>query len=157
LLLYPVIDVAGRYADAGVNSHYMSRRTTRNNFGLTLEGMANFAKHYVEDRWSADWRVSPIRAHDLRGVAPAVVHTATLDVLRTEGNFYAEALRLAGVRVISREWPTLNHSYFGLGGVSAVADSAAAQAAEDLGKLLAGGGTTAADEPVQHGPVPSYP
>ena len=73
-----------------------------------------------------------MRAPDLTGVAPAVIHTATLDVLRTEGNFYGDALRRAGVRVISREWPTLNHSYFGFGGVSAVADSAAAQAAEDL-------------------------
>jgi acetyl esterase len=68
-----------------------------------------------------------------------VIHTATLDLLRTEGNFYGDALRKAGVRVISREWPTLNHSYFGFGGVSAVADSAAAQAAEDLRNLLAGG------------------
>ena len=157
LLLYPVIDVAGRYCDSAVNAHYMSRRTTKRDFGLTLEGMGNYARHYVEDALSADWRVSPIRANDLSGVAPAVIHTATLDVLRTEGNFYADALRLAGVRVISREWPTLNHSYFGLGGVSAVADSAAAQAAEDLQKLLAGGGTTAADEPVPERPVPSYP
>lgn len=138
LLLYPVTDAAGRYSDPEINAHYMSRRTTRSNFGLTLEGMANFAKHYVDEEAAADWRVSPIRAADLTGVAPAVIHTATLDVLRTEGNFYGDALRNAGVKVISREWPTLNHSYFGLGGVSAVADGAAAQAAEDLRELLAG-------------------
>jgi len=98
--------------------------------------MVNFAKYYVSEAESADWRVSPIRSTDLTGVAPAVIHTATLDVLRTEGNFYADRLRDAGVEVISREWPTLNHSYFGLGGVSAVADSAAAQAAEDLQGLM---------------------
>ncbi|MCW2540257.1 MAG: alpha/beta hydrolase [Frankiales bacterium] len=137
LLLYPVTDVTGRYSSPEVNGHYMSRRTTGSNFGLTLEGMANFAKHYVADEDSADWRVSPMNAADLTGVAPAVIHTATLDVLRTEGNFYADKLREAGVAVVSREWPTLNHSYFGLGGVSAVADSAAAQAAEDLAELLA--------------------
>jgi acetyl esterase len=139
LLLYPVTDVAGRYSDPQVNAHYMSRRTTGSNFGLTLQGMVNFATNYVDEESSYDWRVSPMRAPDLSGVAPAVIHTATLDVLRTEGNFYADALRKAGVRVISREWPTLNHSYFGFGGVSAVADSAAAQAAEDLRNLLAGG------------------
>jgi acetyl esterase len=154
LLLYPVIDVAGRYLDATVNGYYMSRRTTKANFGLTLDGMADYAGHYVDDDRSADWRVSPIRAADLSGVAPAVVHTATYDVLRTEGNFYADALRRAGVRVISREWPTLNHSYFGLGGVSAVADGAAAQAAEDLRQLLTGGGTT---EAPPERPLPSYP
>ncbi|HEY0168398.1 MAG TPA: alpha/beta hydrolase [Jatrophihabitans sp.] len=139
LLLYPVTDVAGRYTDPEVNAHYMSRRTTGSNFGLTLQGMVNFATKYVDEQSSTDWRVSPMRAPDLTGVAPAVIHTATLDVLRTEGNFYGDALRKAGVRVISREWPTLNHSYFGFGGVSAVADSAAAQAAEDLRQLLAGG------------------
>ncbi|MCW2522916.1 MAG: alpha/beta hydrolase [Frankiales bacterium] len=154
LLLYPVTDVAGRYASPKVNDYYMSRRTTKVNFGLTLQGMADFAHHYVSDAESTDWRVSPLRAADLSGLAPAVVHTATLDILRTEGNFYADALRRAGVRVISREWPTLNHSYFGLGGVSAVADGAAGQAAEDLHELLAGGGTT---EAPPERPLPLYP
>jgi acetyl esterase len=154
LLLYPVIDVAGRYRDRAVNSYYMSRRTTRSNLGLTLQGMADFAAHYVDDADSSDWRISPIRAAALSGVAPAVIHTATLDVLRTEGNFYADALRRSGVPVISREWPTLNHSYFGLGGISAVADGAAEQAAEDLRILLSGGGTT--DAPPER-PLPSYP
>ena len=138
LLLYPVTDVAGRYLDPEINAHYMSRRTIGTQYGLTLEGMANYATNYVSEADSTDWRVSPIRAADLSGVAPAVIHTATLDVLRTEGNFYADALREAGVEVLSREWPTLNHSYFGLGGVSAVADSAAEQAADDLAQLLSG-------------------
>ena len=93
LLLYPVTDVAGRYADPEVNARYMSRRTTGTNFGLTLQGMVNFATNYVDEQSSADWRVSPMRAADLSGVAPAVIHTATLDVLRTEGNFYGDALR----------------------------------------------------------------
>ncbi|SOD70588.1 acetyl esterase [Jatrophihabitans sp. GAS493] len=136
LLLYPVTDAAGRYGDAAINQQYMSRRTVRSGSGLTLQGMANFATHYVDAASAADWRVSPIRCADLSGVAPAVIHTATLDVLRTEGNFYADALRRDGVEVISREFPTLNHSYFGLGGVSAVANSAAAQAAEDLNSVL---------------------
>lgn len=137
LLLYPVTDVAGRYADDQINATYFSRRSAAAGYGLTLHDMTEFAGYYVENADSADWRVSPLRAADLTGLAPAVVHTATLDVLRTEGNFYAEAMVRAGVTVTAREWPTLNHSYFGLGGVSAVADSAAAQAAEDLRLLLA--------------------
>jgi acetyl esterase len=107
-------------------------------FGLTLETMATFARAYVDEADAADWRVSPKRAADLHGLAPAVIHTSTLDVLRTEGNFYGDALVAAGVRVVAREHPSLNHSYFGLGGVSAVADAAAAQAAEDLRTVLAG-------------------
>ncbi len=136
LLLYPVTDVKGRYTDAEVNAGYMSRGSDNRRFGLTLEGMVNFAQTYVDEADSGDWRVSPKRAASLAGVAPAVVHTSTLDVLRTEGNFFADDLRAVGVRVIAREHPSLNHSYFGLGGVSAVADAAAAQAAEDLRELL---------------------
>lgn len=136
LLLYPVTDVAGRYTDPEINGHYMSRRTSQHGFGLTLQGMVDYAGLYVDEDAAADWRVSPIRHPNLAGVAPAVIHTATLDVLRTEGNFYGDALRRDGVTVINREFPTLNHSYFGLGGVSAVADAAAGQAAEDLHLVL---------------------
>ncbi len=136
LLLYPVTDVAGRYQDPEVNAAYMSRSGDHQRFGLTLETMVGFAVHYVDEQDSRDWRVSPYRCADLSGVAPAVIHTSTLDVLRGEGNFYADRLRAAGVEVISREFPSLNHSYFGLGGVSAVADAAAGQAADDLRALL---------------------
>ncbi|HEV7203090.1 MAG TPA: alpha/beta hydrolase [Jatrophihabitans sp.] len=137
LLLYPVTDVAGRYGDESVNAGYMSRISAYQRFGLTLETMATFAQAYVDEADSSDWRVSPKRASDLTGVAPAVIHTSTLDVLRTEGNFFGDDLRAAGVDVIAREHPSLNHSYFGLGGVSAVADAAAAQAADDLREILA--------------------
>lgn len=137
LLLYPVTDVAGRYSNEAINATYMSRGSAYQRFGLTLDTMATFARAYVDESDSSDWRVSPKRAADLRGVAPAVIHTSTLDVLRTEGNFYADALAAAGVDVIAREHPSLNHSYFGLGGVSAVADAAAAQAADDLRDILA--------------------
>ena len=65
-----------------------------------------------------------------------MIHTSTLDVLRTEGNFFGDDLRAAGVEVIAREHPSLNHSYFGLGGVSTVADAAASQAADDLHEIL---------------------
>jgi acetyl esterase len=141
LLLYPVTDVAGRYEDPQINNFYMSRHGEYQRFGLTLEAMVAFAHHYVDAEDSFDWRVSPYRRDDLAGVAPAVIHTSTLDVLRTEGNFYGDRLRAAGVRVISREFPSLNHSYFGLGGVSGVANAAAEQAADDLRDVLAGGQT----------------
>jgi len=139
LLLYPVTDVAGRYEDPEINAFYMSRHGNYQRFGLTLEAMVAFAHNYVDAEDSFDWRVSPYRRDDLRGVAPAVIHTSAIDVLRTEGNFYGDRLRAAGVPVIAREFPSLNHSYFGLGGVSGVANAAAEQAASDVRDMLAGG------------------
>jgi acetyl esterase len=139
VLLHPVTDVAGRYGDAEVNASYMSRRDNNQRWTLTVEALGQFARVYVDEADAADWRVSPRRAADLTGVAPAVVHTSTLDVLRTEGNFYADDLRAAGVAVVSKEFPSVNHSYFGHGGVSAVADAAAEEAVEDLRTLLATG------------------
>jgi acetyl esterase len=136
LLIYPVTDVAGRYGDPQVNMQYPSRTDAAEGFGLTAEGMANFARHYVDGADAGDWRVSPVHAADLGGVAPAVVHTAALDLLRDEGGRYAKALADAGVQVIAREWPTLNHGYFPLGGVSAAAETAAAQAVADLRSIL---------------------
>jgi acetyl esterase len=138
LLLYPVTDVAGRYLDTQRNLRYPSRASAAEGFGLTLEGMAEFARQYVDDADAGDWRVSPLHAATLAGVAPAVVHTAALDLLRDEGAHYAQALADAGVQVTARQWPTLNHGYFGLGGVSAAAEKAAAQAADDLRSLLGG-------------------
>jgi acetyl esterase len=156
LLLYPVTDVAGRYEDPDINAFYMSRHGTYQRFGLTLEAMVAFAHNYVDAEDASDWRVSPYRREDLGAVAPAVIHTSTIDVLRTEGNFYGDRLRAAGVPVISREFPSLNHSYFGLGGVSGVANAAAEQAATDLRDLLSRGQSVAAapaGSPSADGPV----
>jgi acetyl esterase len=138
LLLYPVTDVTGLYYDTDTNAGYSSRKTAAEGYGLTLSDMTTFSSHYVDEQDASDWRVSPLRRTDLEGVAPAVVHVATHDVLRTEGNYYAQALQRAGVQVTSREFRTLNHSYFGLGGVSPIADAAAGQAADDLRALLYG-------------------
>jgi acetyl esterase len=150
LLVVPVTDVLGGYADAGVNARYPSRQERAEGYGLTLAGMRWFAGLYASP--GDGWQVSPLRAPDLAGVAPAAVHTAGFDPLRDEGNAYAAALRAAGVPVVHREWPTLNHGFFGLGGVSATAERAARQAAADLRGLLATGqdATAATNRDVIH-------
>jgi acetyl esterase len=136
LLLYPVTDALGRYGDGLVNAGYPSRAAHTGGPGLTLAGMAWFADTYLAlDADARDWRVSPLRG-EFRGLAPAVVHTAGLDLLRDEGRAYAEALRSAGVPVTAREHATLHHGYFGLGGVSKAADRAGTEAATDLRQIL---------------------
>jgi acetyl esterase len=129
--------VTGCYRDPVVNAEFPSRARYADGPGLTLEGMVFFADHYVDRDTSSDWRVSPLRAPDLRGVAPAIVHTAAIDVLASEGRRYADALTAAGVPVIERVHAALNHSYFPMGGISSVAGAAAALAIADLREVLA--------------------
>jgi acetyl esterase len=54
---------------------------------------------------------SPLLAPDLTGLPPAVVLTAERDVLRAEGDAYADRLRAAGVRVVHDVTPGVDH-YF---------------------------------------------
>lgn len=135
LLLYPVTDTEGRYASPILNARYPSREQNAEGYGLTLDGMRDFVDHYAEGGF-ADVRMSPMHADDLTGVAPAVVHTAGYDVLRDEGDAYAARLREAGVPLTHRRWPTLGHSFFGLGGVGPALEQAAATAADDLAARL---------------------
>jgi acetyl esterase len=74
-----------------------------------------------------DARVSPLKAADLSGLAPALVVTAGFDPLRDEGNEYAVALRSAGVTVDHRQFDALTHGFAGIahyGGGSADATTA---------------------------------
>src|SRR5712691_9635936 len=91
VLIYPVTD-----ADLD-NETY---RDLANELMLDRDGMVWFWDHYAPD--PADRRqpgASPLRAADLAGLPPAIVLTAEHDVLRQEGEAYAERLRAAGVPV----------------------------------------------------------
>ncbi|UGX98774.1 alpha/beta hydrolase [Bradyrhizobium barranii subsp. barranii] len=140
LLVYPVTDVVGGYADARENAPYPSRTENADGYFLTRATMEWFCGHYLADpKDAADWRVSPLRAASLKGLAPAIVTTAWFDPLRDEGTAYARALEAAGVRVKHHEGPGLIHGYFGLGDASAAAKAEAQRARADFKTLLARG------------------
>ena len=60
---------------------------------------------------SPAYLVAPGRATSHEGLPPAVVVTAGLDVLHSEGVAYAERLRAAKVPVVHRDYPGLFHGF----------------------------------------------
>jgi acetyl esterase len=140
LLVYPVTDVVGSYADAAENARYPSRAENAEGYFLSRAVMEWFSGHYLADPGhAADWRVSPLRAASLEGLAPAILTTAWFDPLRDEGAAYAKALEAAGVQVRHHEGAGLIHGYFGLGEASEVARAEAQRARADFKALLARG------------------
>ena len=137
LLAYPVTDVAGNYADAKENARFPSRHENAEGYFLSRAVMEWFSGHYLADKnHGSDWRVSPLRAKSLAGLAPAVVTTAWFDPLRDEGKAYADALAAAGVPTKYYDGPGLIHGYFGLGEASEMARKEAQRARADFKTLL---------------------
>jgi acetyl esterase len=137
LLVYPVADVAGNYADAKENARFPSRTENAEGYFLSRAVMEWFSGHYLSDaKHGTDWRVSPLRAKSLAGVAPAVVCTAWFDPLRDEGKAYADALAAAGVATKYHDGLGLIHGYFGLGEASQTARLEAQRARADFKAML---------------------
>jgi acetyl esterase len=126
LLLYPSTDFT--------EAEHASRVENADGMILTTDDMRWFREHYLAD--PADPRASLLHHPDLAGVAPAVVATAECDPLRDEGEAYAEALRRAGVHVISRRYDGLVHGFFGLAHVHPASDKASRELCADLKELL---------------------
>src|ERR1700694_4560145 len=137
LLVYPITDALGNYADAKENARFPSRAENAEGYFLSRAVMEWFAGHYLADAThGADWRVSPLRAKNLAGLAPAVVCTAWVAPLRGEGQAYAEAPAAAGVATKYHHGAGLIHGYFGLGDASEAARGEAQRARADFKALL---------------------
>lgn len=137
LLVYPVTDVAGNFADARENARFPSRAENAEGYFLSRAVMEWFSGHYLEDaKHGEDWRVSPLRAKNLAGLAPAVVCTAWFDPLRDEGKAYADALAAADVTTKYHHGAGLIHGYFGLGEASEIARLEAQRARADFRAML---------------------
>ena len=137
LLVYPVTEVVGNYADEKANARFPSRDENAEGYFLSRSVMEWFCGHYLSDKaHGADWRVSPLRAKDHARLAPAVICTAWFDPLRDEGAAYAAALKAAGVPVKYHAGEGLIHGYFGLGEASDAARAEAQRARADFRVLL---------------------
>jgi acetyl esterase len=104
VLVYPVTD-----CDLDTPSY----TDPENQLMVSRDAMVWFWDHYVSDeeaRLRPD--ASPLRADDLSGLPAAVIVTAEHDVLRDEGEAYAEQLRRAGVAVQHRRFEGQMHGFF---------------------------------------------
>ena len=104
---------------------------------LTREGMMWFWDHYAPDpETRALPTASPGAEPDLAGQAPAVVVLAEHDVLRGEGEAYADRLRAAGVPVALRVFAGQMHMFFTLVNVLPGSEAGLAYVAEEISAAL---------------------
>jgi acetyl esterase len=120
LLFYPVTDAA---------FDTPSYQQFAEGYFLRRDAMMWFWDQYTTDpQQRNEITASPLRAslEQLQGLPPALVITAEADVLRDEGEAYANKLREAGVRVTAARFQGIIHDFVML---NALADTAAARGA----------------------------
>jgi acetyl esterase/lipase len=122
LLVYPLLDAAGEgpamttYADA---------------WPLSKPDLEVFVSQYLgPDADPGDLRVSPLRAEDLAGLAPAVIVQAGFDATGDQPLTYARRLRTAGVPVAFRAYDNLAHGFVVFAGVVPAAEAACREIAD---------------------------
>lgn len=122
LLVYPLLDAAGEgpamttYADA---------------WPLTKPDLEVFVSQYLgPEADPADLRVSPLRAADVAGLAPAVIVQAGFDATGDQPLAYARRLKAAGVPVTFRAYDNLAHGFAVFAGVVPAAEAACREVAD---------------------------
>jgi len=90
-LICPVLDFeeTSPSREAFAEDHLIGRATLQ----------ADLADYLPEGTDTADTRISPLRALNVKGLPAAIIHTAEFDPMRDEGNAYARKLLAAGVAV----------------------------------------------------------
>lgn len=129
VLLYPVMDSAMDTA---------SYHAPQNQLLLTKETGDWFWDHYLPDKnLRSDPRASPLRAANLAGLPPAIIVLASHDILRDEGQAYADRLLEAGVACDLSIAQGQIHGFFVMGGVMPAAKDALDFIAQKLDAILA--------------------
>ena len=107
VLVYPVTDLAMNTA---------SYKDPETGVLLTHSMMRWFRDHYLTDHKQIDdWRASPLRMSNLKGLPPAYVLTCGADPLHDEGEEFARRLKHAGNDVIHANYPGQFHAFLTMG------------------------------------------
>ena len=131
VLIYPATDASmtsASYTDNG-EGYLLEAKQMRWFYDCYTRGGADIA----------DWHVSPLRAPDVAGVAPALVITAEFDPLRDEGEAYATRLADAGVPVEQTRYDGTIHAFCALPAVLDQGGVAMTQVATALQKAFIDG------------------
>ncbi|MGP6174103.1 alpha/beta hydrolase [Corynebacterium sp. A21] len=106
ILVCPVTD-----ADFTRDSYLAAENQTM----VSLDAMKWFWDQYVPDvTYRSNPAATPLNAPSLAGLPPALVITAEHDVLRDEGEAYADAMQEAGVEVEHHRWAGQMHTFFSM-------------------------------------------
>ncbi len=120
--------------------------------GAETSSLKEFAVGYFLERNTLEWfyrcylpegadtsdpRISPLRARDVSGVAPAYIMLAGYDPLHDEGMEYADKLRAAGVKVTVADYPDMVHTFVYLQSILPQAHDALSKAAKAVAAMLA--------------------
>ena len=121
-LVYPYILNPNRLSDAALNQQFPSYAIYANAKPLGKGEGKYFWRFYTPaNDYSGfpEMFLEPIRATlaDLRGLPPATIVGAEIDVLQSEGLRYANNLRAAGVPVQYRLYRGVTHEFFGMAAV----------------------------------------
>lgn len=131
LLIYPCVDVASETA---------SMTTYGQAWPLGGGLMDWFLLHYMgPEADPSDVRLSPVKAADLSGLAPAIIAAAGYDMLLDQGRDYAVALKAAGVEVTYRCFDSLVHGFVEFTGAVPAADAACREIAGLARDMVEGG------------------
>ena len=106
LLICPILDLAHEAP---------SRHDYADGYFLDRASMAKDLAFYLGDHADPrDPRLSPMLTEGLRGLPPAIVHTAEFDPFRDEGEAYAERLQRSGVPVTAHRHPGMIHYFYAM-------------------------------------------
>jgi acetyl esterase len=128
LLIYPCLDMT-----ASLPSH----GELAEGFLLTKEIYQLYRSNYVgKFPKPGHWRLSPLFAHDVSDLPPAVILYAGFDPLRDEAATYAERLQNAGNVVETLFFPDMIHGFVNMGAEIPAAHVAVRRIAKALDRIV---------------------
>jgi acetyl esterase len=114
-LVYPVTDAPLRTK---------SYESYGSNFPLTSSDMIWFFNHYANESLWLDPRITPLQEKSWSGSPPVWIATAEYDVLRDEGEMFAQRLQEEGISVKLRRYEGVTHGFIRMMNLLDTADTA---------------------------------